>query len=51
LAPEIIALLVLLGGVVTAVVFTIVIVVTVKPSNAEREETGQEREGGSSQRT
>ncbi len=34
MAPEIVALLVLLGGVVAAVVFTLVIVVAVDPSDA-----------------
>ena len=34
LSPEIVALLVLLGGVVAAVVFTLVIVVAVDPSDA-----------------
>ena len=34
LSPEIVALLVLLGGVVAAVVFTLVIIVAVDPSDA-----------------
>ncbi len=35
MSPEIVALLVLLGGVVAAVVFTIVIVLVVDPSDAD----------------
>ncbi|WP_166176995.1 hypothetical protein [Rubrobacter tropicus] len=34
MSPEIVALLVLLGGVVAAVVFTLVIVIVVNPANA-----------------
>jgi NADH:ubiquinone oxidoreductase subunit 3 (subunit A) len=34
LSPEIVALLILLGGIVAAVVFTLVIVVAVDPSDA-----------------
>ncbi len=45
MSPEIVALLVLLGGVVAAVVFTVFIVVVVDPSNANpRGETEQKRE-------
>ncbi len=34
MSPEIVALLILLGGIVAAVVFTLVIVVAVDPSDA-----------------
>ncbi len=51
LSPEIVALLFLLGAVVAAVVFTVVIVLVVDPSDASTpEEAGQEREGEKGER-
>ena len=47
LSPEIVALLVLLGGVVAAVAFTLIVVIAVGPSGANpQRETGQDRQGG-----
>ncbi len=43
LSPEIVALLILLGGIVAAIVFTLVIVVAVDPSDANPR-TGSEGE-------
>ena len=50
MSPEIVALLVLLGGVIAAVVFTIVIVAAVDLSDTStRDEIGQGREGENSE--
>ena len=47
MSPEIVALLVLLGGVVAAVAFTLIVVIAVGPSGANpQRETGQDRQGG-----
>ena len=45
MSPEIVALLVLLGGVVAAVVFTLVIVVAVDPSDTNPRSGNEEERG------